>query len=105
MFVPFGPARSLGCLLRAAITDVGCPKRSSGTSMLLAGGCLVLGNKVGWHAAALLDVVAVLLRPLAHGHGVDSAGLTADAGGGTSGAADLAGMGDEVLEGVVQLVA
>src|SRR3974390_2052639 len=64
---------------------------------LQSGELAVPGDDVGGDAPALLDVVAVLPRPRADGHGVDGAGL---AGAAPRGAADLAGVADVVLEDV-----
>ncbi len=72
---------------------------------LLPGGFAVLGDEVGRDAAALLDVVALLLSPGADSHRIDGAGLAAAASGGAArAAADLAGVGDEVLQGVAKLI-
>src|SRR6185437_1208639 len=72
---------------------------------LLPGGLAVLGYDLSRDPSAVLDVDAVLPRPRPDSYGVDGTELTGAAGGTTRTAADFAGMGDVVLQGVAQLSA
>src|ERR1700685_4862665 len=75
---------------------------------LLAGGCLVLGNQVGGHATAVLNVVPVLARPVpdlgrVHRRAGPPDGPTCNATAPTGAAAHLAGVGDVLSEGRAEL--
>src|ERR1700691_342543 len=72
----------------------------------LGSGCrLVFLDEFGGHAAAVLDVVAVPLGPLADLGSVDAISTAAAARGAPGGAADLAAVLDVLPERLAQLIA
>jgi hypothetical protein len=71
---------------------------------LLSGGLAVPGHDIGRHPAAFLDVDALASGPGADRRGVRG-GRAPAAAGSPAGAADLAGVRDERLQGVAQCLA